>query len=277
MKQFLPIYLFTFLFAQQDIQLPMKIKGVRYNSSIPKPEEIIGHQIGTRHTRTDQVVDYFEVLAARSNRIILNDHALTHEGRRLIHAIVTHPDNHKNLETIRGANLKLSDKPNTVSDQGLNAMPLVAYLGFSIHGDEASGTEASLLLLYHQAAGSGKQIDDILKNTVLIIDPMYNPDGRDRFVNWVNGNRGRVPTIDTQDREHNQPWPRGRTNHYLFDMNRDWMPVTQPESNGRIKLFHHWRPQFLLDAHEMGGNSTFFFQPGIPSRNNPYTPKGSIK
>ena len=277
MKQFLAIYLFTFLFGQQDIQLPMNIKGVRYNRSIPKPEEIIGHQIGTSHTRTDQVVDYFEALASRSNRIILNDHALTHEGRRLIHAIVTHPDNHKNLETIREGNLKLSDKPNSMSDQDLNKMPLVAYLGFSIHGDEASGTEASLLLLYHLAAGSGKQIDDILKNTVLIIDPMFNPDGRDRFVNWVNGNRGRVPTSDTQDREHNQPWPRGRTNHYLFDMNRDWMPVTQPESNGRIKLFHHWRPQFLLDAHEMGSNSTFFFQPGISSRNNPNTPKGTIE
>ena len=277
MKQFLSIYLFTFLFGQQNIQLPMNIKGVRYNRSIPKPEEIIGHQIGTSHTRTDQVVDYFEALASRSNRIILNDHALTHEGRRLIHAIVTHPDNHENLETIREGNLKLSDKPNSMSDQDLNKMPLVAYLGFSIHGDEASGTEASLLLLYHLAAGSGKQIDDILKNTVLIIDPMFNPDGRDRFVNWVNGNRGRVPTSDTQDREHNQPWPRGRTNHYLFDMNRDWMPVTQPESNGRIKLFHHWRPQFLLDAHEMGGNSTFFFQPGISSRNNPNTPKGTIE
>jgi len=277
MKQFLSIYLFTFLFGQQNIQLPMNIKGVRYNRSIPKPEEIIGHQIGTSHTRTDQVVDYFEALASRSNRIILNDHALTHEGRRLIHAIVTHPDNHENLETIRQGNLKLSDKPNSMSDQDLNKMPLVAYLGFSIHGDEASGTEASLLLLYHLAAGSGKQIDDILKNTVLIIDPMFNPDGRDRFVNWVNGNRGRVPTSDTQDREHNQPWPRGRTNHYLFDMNRDWMPVTQPESNGRIKLFHHWRPQFLLDAHEMGGNSTFFFQPGISSRNNPNTPKGTIE
>ena len=277
MKQFLSIYLFTFLFGQQNIQLPMNIKGVRYNRSIPKPEEIIGHQIGTSHTRTDQVVDYFEALASRSNRIILNDHALTHEGRRLIHAIVTHPDNHENLETIREGNLKLSDKPNSMSDQDLNKMPLVAYLGFSIHGDEASGTEASLLLLYHLAAGSGKQIDDILKNTVLIIDPMFNPDGRDRFVNWVNGNRGRVPTSDTQDREHNQPWPRGRTNHYLFDMNRDWLPVTQPESNGRIKLFHHWRPQFLLDAHEMGSNSTFFFQPGIPSRNNPNTPKGTLE
>jgi len=277
MKQFLSIYLFTFLFGQQNIQLPMNIKGVRYNRSIPKPEEIIGHQIGTSHTRTDQVVDYFEALASRSNRIILNDHALTHEGRRLIHAIVTHPDNHENLEIIREGNLKLSDKPNSMSDQDLNKMPLVAYLGFSIHGDEASGTEASLLLLYHLAAGSGKQIDDILKNTVLIIDPMFNPDGRDRFVNWVNGNRGRVPTSDTQDREHNQPWPRGRTNHYLFDMNRDWLPVTQPESNGRIKLFHHWRPQFLLDAHEMGSNSTFFFQPGISSRNNPNTPKGTIE
>jgi len=155
MKQFLPIYLITFLFGQQDIQLPMNIKGVRYNSSIPKPEEIIGHAIGTRHTRTDQVVDYFEALASRSNRIILNDHALTHEGRRLIHAIVTHPDNHENLETIRQENLKLSDKPNSMSDQDLNKMPLVAYLGFSIHGDEASGTEASLLLLYHLAAGSG--------------------------------------------------------------------------------------------------------------------------
>ena len=277
MKQFLSIYLFTFLFGQQNIQLPMNIKGVRYNRSIPKPEEIIGHQIGTSHTRTDQVVDYFEALASRSNRIILNDHALTHEGRRLIHAIVTHPDNHENLEIIRAENLKLSDKPNSMSDQDLNKMPLVAYLGFSIHGDEASGTEASLLLLYHLAAGSGKQIDDILKNTVLIIDPMFNPDGRDRFVNWVNGNRGRVPTSDTQDREHNQPWPRGRTNHYLFDMNRDWLPVTQPESNGRIKLFHHWRPQFLLDAHEMGSNSTFFFQPGISSRNNPNTPKGTLE
>ena len=277
MKKLLPILLFTILFGQRDIQLPMKIKGVHYNSSVPKPEDILGHKIGTNHTRTDQVVDYFETLASQSNRIILEDHAKTHEGRRLIHAIVTHPDNHKNLETIRQANLKLSESPNKVSDKNLKDMPVVAYLGFSIHGDEASGTEASLLLLYHLAAGSGKQVEDILRNTILIIDPMFNPDGRDRFVNWVNGNRGAVPTTDTQDREHNQPWPRGRTNHYLFDMNRDWMPVTQPESNGRIKLFHHWRPQFLLDAHEMGTNSTFFFQPGIPSRNNPNTPKRTIE
>ncbi len=277
MKHFSFIILISFLFSQDNIQLPMKIRGVRYNASIPKPEEIIGHQIGSRHTRTDQVIDYFEAMASRSNRIILEDHAKTHEGRRLIHAIVTHPDNHEKLEAIRLANLTLSNNPKEVTDKDLNNMPMIAYLGFSIHGNEASGTEAAILLLYHLAAGNGKEIDEILKNTVLLIDPMFNPDGRARFVNWVNGNRGAIPTSDGQDREHNEPWPGGRTNHYLFDMNRDWMPVTQPESNGRIKLFHYWRPQFVLDAHEMGGNSTFFFQPGIPSRNNPNTPQRTFE
>ena len=272
-KIILAIFTFSISVSGQEIDLPNNIPGVSYNSSISLPQEILGHKIGLRHTRTDQVVDYFEALASQSNRLIVNDHAISHEGRRLIHAVVTHPDNHKRLESIRRANLSLSDSPEKIKNTDLDSMPLIAYLGFSIHGNEASGTEAGILLLYHLIAGNGKEIDQILKNTVLIIDPMFNPDGRDRFVNWVNGNRGAIPTSDGQDREHNEPWPGGRTNHYLFDMNRDWMPVTQPESNGRIKLFHHWRPQFVLDAHEMGGNSTFFFQPGIPSRNNPNTPQ----
>ena len=272
-KVILIIFIFSISASSQEIDLPNNITGVSYNSNISLPQEILGHKIGLRHTRTDQVVDYFEALAKQSNRVIVNDHALTHEGRRLIHAIVTHPDNHQKLDLIRKANLSLSDTPKKIKNSDIDNMPIIAYLGFSIHGNEASGTEAAILLLYHLIAGNGKEIDKILKNTVLIIDPMFNPDGRDRFVNWVNGNRGDIPTSDGQDREHNEPWPGGRTNHYLFDMNRDWMPVTQPESNGRIKLFHHWRPQFVLDAHEMGGNSTFFFQPGIPSRNNPNTPQ----
>ncbi|MDP7126085.1 MAG: hypothetical protein QGI00_00515, partial [Candidatus Marinimicrobia bacterium] len=120
MKRFSFIILISFLFSQDNIQLPMKIRGVRYNASIPKPEEIIGHQIGSRHTRTDQVIDYFEAMASRSNRIILEDHAKTHEGRRLIHAIVTHPDNHEKLEAIRLANLTLSNNPKGVTDKDLN-------------------------------------------------------------------------------------------------------------------------------------------------------------
>ena len=254
----------------------MQFAGINYNLSIPKPEDVIGHKIGDRHTRTSQVVNYFESIANLSDRVVLDDHARSHEGRRLIHVIVTHPDNHNNLENLRLDNIKISEMPNQMKNNNLNKMPIVAYLGFSIHGDEASGTEAAVLLLHHLAAGQGDEIDQILRNTILIIDPMFNPDGRDRFANWANGNRGVVPTTDTQNREHNQPWPRGRTNHYLFDLNRDWMPVTQPESQGRVKLFHHWRPQFLLDAHEMGRNSTFFFQPGIKSRTNPNTPKEGV-
>ncbi|MEE8336169.1 MAG: M14 family metallopeptidase, partial [Candidatus Neomarinimicrobiota bacterium] len=268
---------FTYLLAEQTIDLPLKIEGVTYDSTIPYPEEIMGHKIGTRHTRPDQVVDYFEAIAAISDRVLLEDHGLTHEGRRLFHALVTHPENHEKLETIRKQNLKISDTPAAINDQDLNDMPLVAYLGFSIHGDEASGTEAAILLLHYLASGSGSGVDEVLKNCVFIIDPMFNPDGRSRFVNWINGNRGYVPTSDLQDREHNQPWPRGRTNHYLFDLNRDWMPLTQPESAGRVQLFHHWRPQFLLDVHEMGKDATYFFQPGIPSRNNPNTPEMAIE
>ena len=275
-------FLIHFLFlstiiSQQKIELPMKFNNVNYDLSIPRPEEVMGHKIGERHTRTSQVIDYFEAIAGISDRVIMDDHAKSHEGRRLIHAIVTHPDNHNNLESLKQENIKISDSPSQMTNRKLGTMPMTAYLGFSVHGDEASGTEAAVLLLHHLAAGQGNEIDEILKNTILIIDPMFNPDGRDRFVNWVNGNRGLVPTSDIQDREHNQPWPRGRTNHYLFDLNRDWLPVTQPESEGRVKLFHKWRPQFLLDVHEMGRNSTYFFQPGIKSRINPNTTKKAVE
>ena len=277
MRHFIYFFLFTIAFSQEKISLPMNVKDVSYDPQISRPEKIIGHQIGTRHTRTSQVVDYFEALASESDRIVLKSHAVSHEGRKLIHAIVTSPENHEKLDLIRIANLRLSDNPSSVSNNEINNMPVIAYLGYSIHGNEASGTEAAILLLYHLAAGKGYEIDQILKNTVLIVDPMFNPDGRDRFVNWVNGNRGLVATDDVQDREHNEPWPGGRTNHYFFDMNRDWLPLTQPESRGRVSVFHYWRPQYLLDVHEMGGNSTFFFQPGIPSRNNPNTPEEGIK
>ena len=200
MRHFIYFFLFTIAFSQQKISLPMNVKDVSYDPQISRPEKIIGHQIGTRHTRTSQVVDYYEALANESDRIVLKSHAVSHEGRKLIHAIVTSPENHEKLDLIRIANLRLSDNPSSVSNNEINNMPVIAYLGYSIHGNEASGTEAAILLLYHLAAGKGYEIDQILKNTVLIVDPMFNPDGRDRFVNWVNGNRGLVATDDVQDR-----------------------------------------------------------------------------
>jgi hypothetical protein len=256
-----------------DVQVP----GVtRYNPDIPKPETVIGHVVGTRHTRSHLVEEYYRTVAAASNRVVVNQHGATYEGRRLVHAVVTSPGNHARLEEIRRDNYLLSDTPNEVTDEMIAEMPGIIHLGYGVHGNEASSSEAAMLVLYHLAAGEGPAVDDLLNRAVVILDPNYNPDGRDRFVNWANGNRGAVPTHDAQDREHIEPWPGGRTNHYWFDLNRDWMPVQHPESQGRIELFHHWRAQVLTDFHEMGSNATHFFMPGIPSRNNPNTPQGTF-
>lgn len=262
------------VFAQvSHIELPMDISETTFNESIPKPIDIFNHHLGEQHTRTDQIIDYFYAVANKSNRVIVKNHGYTHEGRKLIHALITSEENHKKLDDILKNNRNLSLNPSKVSKKIIKKQPVVAYFGYSVHGDEASGSEAAMLLLYHLSAGSSIDIKNYLNNIVLIIDPMLNPDGRDRFVNWVNGNRGHIPTIDMNDREHNQPWPGGRTNHYLFDLNRDWLPATQPESRARLDLYYRWRPQIVVDFHEMGRNRTYFFQPGIPSRNNPNTPK----
>jgi hypothetical protein len=259
------------------VSFQVEVEGVTYADTIPKPEAIIGHQIGSAHTRPEQVVRYFEAVAALSDRVKVESHGSTYEGRPLIHAFVSSPSNLQRLEEIRRQNLQLSDHPDQVSDRDLEKMPAIVTMGYSVHGNEASGTEAALLLLYHLAAGNGEPVDRVLKDCVVLIDPMLNPDGRARFVNWVNANRGRVANSDPQDREHVEPWPGGRTNHYWFDLNRDWLPAQLAESRGRLQLFHEWRPQMVTDYHEMGSNSTFFFQPGVPTRNNPNTPQRNFE
>jgi len=244
-----------------------------YDASVPTPESVIGHVIGTRHTLPHQVEWYFRAVADQSDRVQFNVHAQSYEGRNLMHAVVTSPANHARLNEILAMQQRVADDPGSVSDEDLADMPVVLYQGYSVHGNESSGTEAAVLYLYHLAAGQGEWIEDALDNAVIIVDPVMNPDGRDRFADWVNRNRGRVATADGQDLEHNEPWPGGRTNHYWFDLNRDWMVAQHPESRGRLDVFHTWRPHILTDHHEMGGGATFFFQPGIPSRNNPNTPK----
>jgi hypothetical protein len=243
-----------------------------YGGAIPRPEEVLGYRVGERHTRPEEIVRYFEAVAEASDRVQFEVHGSTHEGRPLVHAVVSSPSNLTRLAEIRSANQRLRGAPNEVARSELDSMPAIVYLAYSVHGNEASGSEASLLALYHLAAGRGLAIDPVLNDLVVIIDPMLNPDGRDRFVDWVNGNRGVEPTTDPQDREHDEPWPGGRTNHYWFDLNRDWLPLTQPESRARLALFGAWRPQLLADFHEMGRDGSFFFQPGVASRTNPNTP-----
>ena len=244
-----------------------------YDASVPTPEAVIGHRVGERHTAPAQVERYFEAVAAASPRVTLREHGRTHEGRPLIHAVVTTPERQTRLDELQAEHQRLFTDPAGFGDDDLADLPAVAYMGYSIHGNEASGTEAALLTLYHLAAGQGPAVDSVLERVVTLVDPMFNPDGRDRFVDWVNRHRGATHTADPADREHNEPWPQGRTNHYWFDLNRDWLPAQHPESRGRLELFYAWRPQVLTDYHEMGSEATYFFQPGIPSRTNPFTPQ----
>jgi len=213
-----------------------------------------------------------KAIAASTDRISIEDRGKTFEGRPLLLLTVTSPENHKNIDAIREAHVKLSEASESNS-LNTEEMPLVVYQGFSIHGNEPSGANASLLLAYYLAAGEGPEIEALLSNTIILLDPSFNPDGLQRFAYWANTNKSAQINPDPNDREFREVWPGGRTNHYWFDMNRDWLPVQLPESRARIETFTTWRPNILTDHHEMGSNSTFFFQPGIQSRVHPLTPK----
>lgn len=250
---------------------PLTASGSPYLTGVPAPETVLGTRVGVRHARPDEIVTYFRSVDAASDRVAVHEYARTYEGRPLLYAVVTSPANHARLDAILAANRRLSEDPGAVSDAALADMPGVVWMGYSVHGNEASGGDAALLTLYHLVAGTG-DVEATLDDLVLLLLPDLNPDGRARFVGWSSRYAGAVPVGDPQDVEHREAWPGGRTNHYWFDLNRDWMPVVHPESEARLRLFHEVRPQLLLDFHEMGGESTFFFQPGVPSRTNPNTP-----
>ncbi len=240
-----------------------------FDKSIPTPNSIIGHQVGEWHITHDKLVQYMKELAKFSDRVTIQNRGLTYEDRPLILLTITSKNNHSNIEEIKEKHLALSNDTNV---SNFNDLPLVVYQGFSIHGNEPSGSNASLLLAYYLAASKSNFIDDLLENTIILLDPSFNPDGLQRFAYWANTNKNYNLNPDPNDREYNEIWPGGRTNHYWFDMNRDWLPVQLPESRARIKTYNEWLPNILTDHHEMGTNATFFFQPGIPSRTHPLTP-----
>ena len=239
------------------------------NSSIPTPKEIIGHEVGEWHVTHDKLVQYMYALADASNRITIEDRGKTFEGRPILLLTITSEDNHNNINQIITNHKKITEYNENISTE---KQPIIVYQGFSIHGNEASGSNASLLLAYYLAASDSDFVQELLKNSVILLDPSMNPDGLQRFAYWANINKNINLTSDPNDREYNEVWPGGRTNHYWFDLNRDWLPVQLPESQARIKSFNKWIPNILTDHHEMGTNATFFFQPGIPSRTHPLTP-----
>lgn len=274
MYKLLPVFFFLsiafILDAQPDLSYYLP-EGVQYNPDIPTPQSVIGHQVGEWHVTHDRLINYMYALDKASDRISLEVTGYTHEARPLILLTITSPDNHQNLENLRTEHNLLTD-PTKSSSLNVATMPSVFYIGFSIHGNEASGVNAGMLVAYHLAAAQGPEIETQLKNTIILFDPCYNPDGMQRFSSWVNSRKSKVTSTDPLDTEHNEVWPGGRYNHYWFDLNRDWLVAQHPESQARVKSFHKWKPNLLTDHHEMGTNTTFFFQPGIPSRMHPLTP-----
>ncbi len=230
-----------------------------YNENIESPEEFLGYEIGDQHTRHDLILAYFKYLSSVSERANLINYGKTHEGRSLVFLSISSSENLKNLEEIKTEHLK-STIPGSIQTINEN-LPIIINLGYGIHGNEPSGSEAALLTAYTLIASKNKKIDQLTTNAVVFIDPTLNPDGRDRHSQWANQYKSINLVADSNDAEHNESWPRGRTNHYWFDLNRDFLLAIHPESRGKLNWFHEWYPNVVLDVHEMGTNSNYFFDP----------------
>ena len=230
-----------------------------YNENIESPEEFLGYEIGDQHTRHDLILAYFKYLSSVSEKANLINYGKTHEGRSLILLSISSSENLKNLEEIKTEHLK-STIPGSIKTINEN-LPIIINLGYGIHGNEPSGSEAALLTAYTLIASKNNKIDQLTTNAVVFIDPTLNPDGRDRHSQWANQYKSINLVADSNDAEHNESWPRGRTNHYWFDLNRDFLLAIHPESRGKLNWFHEWYPNVVLDVHEMGTNSNYFFDP----------------
>ena len=253
--------------SAQDKPLTYYLPDITYDQNITTPEEYLGWQIGNWHISHDHLQGYLKTIAAETDRAYIEQYAQSHEGRPLLGVVFTSPENQSNIEQIK------KERSDIFEGRGDKDRPVVIYQGYSIHGNESSGANAAVLMAYYLAAGQSDEIKDMLKESVIIIDPCLNPDGLNRFASWVNTHKSKNLNSDANGREFSEAWPRGRTNHYWFDLNRDWLPLVHPESIGRLEMFHTWKPNILTDHHEMGSNNSFFFQPGIPTRTNPITPQ----
>lgn len=250
-----------------DYYLP----ALSYDTRIPTPAQFLGYEVGEWHVSHDQVYAYMMKLAELSDRITVEEYARSYEQRPLILLTITSPANHQRLPVIKKQHQDLED-PQISAGLPVQNMPVVLYQGFSIHGNEASGVNAGLLLAYYLAAGQGAEIDQLLAQAVILFDPCFNPDGVQRFSTWVNQHKSYQLSADPVSRELNEMWPGGRFNHYWFDLNRDWLLQQHPESRGRVAKYHEWKPNILTDHHEQGSNATYFFMPGVPSRVHRLTP-----
>jgi Zinc carboxypeptidase len=231
--------------------------------AVPRPDAVLGYPVGSRFTHWEHIAAYLDALAAASPRVKVWEYGRTYEGRPLKLAAVSSPENLAHLDEIRSQRLRLAD-PETLSagerERLAKRLPAVVWLAYGVHGDEASSSEAAMVTAYALAAAQGDQAR-LLDDVVVLIDPLCNPDGRERYLHGYEQRQGEAPNVHRVAAEHFQPWPGGRQNHYLIDLNRDWAWATQQESRGRIAAYRAWEPQVYVDFHEMSMDSSYFFPP----------------
>ena len=271
LKQLL-LFLLFFVVLHSNAQDYFFKDKAPFDTKIPSPEEFLGYGIGEQHTRHDQIVAYLYKLAEVSDRAEIEVYGYTHERRKLVMLRVSTPQNLSNLENIKQQHLQFVDPEQ--DPKNYNDVPIFVQLGYNVHGNEPSSSEAALLMAYTLVASNSVEVENYRKNAVVFIDPTINPDGRDRHTQWANQYKSNPLVSDNTDAEHNEAWPRGRTNHFWFDLNRDWLLAVHPESQGKLKWYHQWYPNVVTDFHEMGTNSNYFFEPMKPiGSQDPIMPK----
>ena len=247
-----------------------------YESNIQSPEEFLGYEIGFQHTRHDLIVSYLTYLSSISQRAELINYGKTHEGRNLVFLSISSENNINNLVEIKKEHLKYTKPGKLIGDD--KSLPIIINLGYNVHGNEPSSSEAAMITAYTLVASKNNKIQRLRNNSVVFIDPAINPDGRDRHTQWANQFKSINLVADSNDAEHNESWPKGRTNHFWFDLNRDWLLAINPESRGKLKWIHEWYPNVVTDFHEMGTNSNYFFEPMKKNGSiKPLVPKENYK
>jgi len=263
--------------AQLTNQVLPFAESADFDPSIPTPESITGHAVAEKAVRYHELIRYMQTLADASKQVTLTAYGQTHEVRTLYYLTITSEANHKKLDHIMADNAKLSDprklnKPGQ-GDQLIKTMPAVAWLNYSIHGDELSSTDAALYVAYHLAAAKDEANRKLLDQVVIHINPLVNPDGRERYLSHLEQLTGVVSSPDLQSMQHQALWSRGRGNHYLFDLNRDWLIHLQPEVRALAEVILSWNPHLLIDSHEQNAYDTYLFDPPRDPINLNLSPK----
>lgn len=254
----------------RDADVDMFSPDLTFDDAIPTPAEFLGFELGHEPVRHHQLVDYIRHVAELSDRLTVETIGYSHERRPILFVVATSPENHARIDEIRAQHVALTE-PGSGQDV-TDDMPIVTWLNYGVHGAEASGMDAALPFVFHLAAAEGEAIERVLNESVMLVTAVFNPDGHAKRISWVDAYGGKRRITDPAHIEHTFDWRFARTNHYFFDLNRQWLLLTQPEPRAWMQKWHEWRPNLTVDYHEMGSGNTYYFHPGVATRTNPLAP-----